>query len=1326
MAVFEFDPPVTAFHTYYASLAVGKVGTMKLFQDGVLQAILASAPSPDNVAATGHGFDAWFTPIDRIEITTNDTTGTVLGAFGGLAANEPSLGTTTINNYNGPGSSQTIQLDFACAFEMTAQVVRVVNTTQQIGHWCIRDAIGWANNGDVLVVNPSVYHEAIDLQGKNVTVVSANPDDPGVVEQTVINAGDNDWSAVRTVSGEGPNAQLIGLTIANGRGTLEGGERRGGGLYMMNSSPTIDRCRFLANNSGQPNGFIGRGGAIYVGDNSVPAIEECIFTANSSYNGGAIYAKAGGWNISDCEFVGNTAALRGAGISIAANVGPSAVGIANCAFHGNTSSSQGGAISAFNLAGTPGGNFLVIDIDDSLFLNNTAGSGSSGGAIWSSGARLDIASCDFVSNSASNGSGGAISMVGQEFSTPNVIRDCRFQRNTASPGDSGGIVAVSSTGPGGFPVSIKQCLFLGNHGVSVLGGGNESTTTVTSCTFAGNGPDASVHANISPVYLSNSIIWDDVIPSVSDSFEGDVYMSYCNVKEGSGSGGVGNLHVDPRFVDALGNDGLPGTGDEDLRLMPDSPCVNTGLGTHDPRNPEFDFDGVPRHQGAIDMGAYEFELDCNSNSVPDHVEIAQGQLSDCNDNLQWDVCETGLDGNCNDVPDLCEILNGTLHDTNSNSIPDEFEVGGVISGGVVWSVSNGPCIRVVTQDITVAGSLTVQEGVQIRMMPGVKWTVLSGGSLVVAGSEANPVEFTSNKANPVAGDWDGIRYNSGSNGSFSHAIIQYTLGHGIRIESAPVSVTDCVIADVRGINQPQGTPSTPAQVGGAAYGIYVSGNVSPTLARNVIQNVRGGTGGRGKFAVGGEDGDYGNAATAWGGNGGNGDNATTNGSTGAPGALGGDAYGIFCGVQTNASIRDNEVRLIAGGDGGVGGDGGMGGWGGDGGAGKQSNIMVWPPVCTGGDGGNGGNATNGGNGAAGGNGASAFGIRVLTASGASIHQNLVAHVTGGAGAEGGSGGLGGYGGIGGDGAPGNDGVVCGEGPGTGGEGGDGGDGGNGGAGGQGGKAFGISVGTTPQVVVSMSQNTIAEIEYGALGPAGSSGPAGPGGAGGSGAWGLLYVEGLPIPIPIFGGDGSPGVGGVDGLPGVAGGHGDLTGLRAEGSAIVTLANSILTSENPTSSVGVTAVGSASLTLSYTLMSGFQTPFGPNTTNQGLGNLLLDPVFVDQDAGDFHLLSLSPAIDAGNNASIPLGLVDDLDGLDRLFDGNGDRVQMVDLGAYEWQPTVNPCPGDVTGNSFVDVDDLLAVVNSWGPCGNCAADITGNGVVDVDDLLAVINGWGTCQ
>jgi uncharacterized protein YjiK len=63
-----------------------------------------------------------------------------------------------------------------------------------------------------------------------------------------------------------------------------------------------------------------------------------------------------------------------------------------------------------------------------------------------------------------------------------------------------------------------------------------------------------------------------------------------------------------------------------------------------------------------------------------------------------------------------------------------------------------------------------------------------------------------------------------------------------------------------------------------------------------------------------------------------------------------------------------------------------------------------------------------------------------------------------------------------------------------------------------------------------------------------------------------------------------------------------------------------------------------------------------------------------------------------------------------------------------------CPADVTppgGDRVVNIDDLLAVINTWGACANprdCPADVApvgGNDVVDIDDLLTIINSWGAC-
>src|SRR5262249_11953936 len=41
----------------------------------------------------------------------------------------------------------------------------------------------------------------------------------------------------------------------------------------------------------------------------------------------------------------------------------------------------------------------------------------------------------------------------------------------------------------------------------------------------------------------------------------------------------------------------------------------------------------------------------------------------------------------------------------------------------------------------------------------------------------------------------------------------------------------------------------------------------------------------------------------------------------------------------------------------------------------------------------------------------------------------------------------------------------------------------------------------------------------------------------------------------------------------------------------------------------------------------------------------------------------------------------------------------------------PMPGDATCDQHVNIDDLLAVVTSWGPCQYCPADFDQNGLIN---------------
>ena len=69
----------------------------------------------------------------------------------------------------------------------------------------------------------------------------------------------------------------------------------------------------------------------------------------------------------------------------------------------------------------------------------------------------------------------------------------------------------------------------------------------------------------------------------------------------------------------------------------------------------------------------------------------------------------------------------------------------------------------------------------------------------------------------------------------------------------------------------------------------------------------------------------------------------------------------------------------------------------------------------------------------------------------------------------------------------------------------------------------------------------------------------------------------------------------------------------------------------------------------------------------LTNIVGDPLFVNTPEGDFRLQPSSPCIDSGSPDITGLILPDtDLEGLDRVVDGNSDGSPRIDIGCYEWQ------------------------------------------------------------
>jgi hypothetical protein len=105
---------------------------------------------------------------------------------------------------------------------------------------------------------------------------------------------------------------------------------------------------------------------------------------------------------------------------------------------------------------------------------------------------------------------------------------------------------------------------------------------------------------------------------------------------------------------------------------------------------------------------------------------------------------------------------------------------------------------------------------------------------------------------------------------------------------------------------------------------------------------------------------------------------------------------------------------------------------------------------------------------------------------------------------------------------------------------------------------------------------------------------------------------------------------------------------------------------------------------------------------------VDPQFVDRPGGDFHLVSSSPCIDAGENGVSGLPLTD-IEGRKRIQDGNDDGVSIVDMGAYE--------AGDSDGDGISDSWEMLYFGNL---SKDGSQDSDADGLTDYSEFLSKTN------
>lgn len=443
-----------------------------------------------------------------------------------------------------------------CAGEALAGDIYVPRDTPSIN-----EAINvLASNGDRVHVAPGVYHEAVVMLGKSVSLVATEGPEVTTIDGSGFNA-----PALRI---EGPLVAAVlvhGFTITGGSGLLveepDGQGRRGGGVYVETATAVVILVDcIITGNTALGDLSFGRGGGVYG-----------VATSGGGYGGSS---SAEVVRLVDCVISNNQTTGRGGGVAGAR--------LENCVVRDNVADWFGGGTSGArlydclvqgNVSGqSGGGSHEGLAAERCVFLGNT--SGDEGGGLYGGFVALE---CSFIDNHASNYGGGWALKTG----AGPTITDTVFLGNSA--GGAGGGLRVERSGSADVTITIERCLFERNTalwGDGVVAGQPSVTpvkqAVVRRCTFIEDGAMSPVRLEVDSSILRAFTPGQLIAP--------EIVVTYSNVE--GGWSGVGNIDAEPLFADAA-------AGDYALALG--SPCIDAG-------NPAL----TDPTGGPADMGAYPF------------------------------------------------------------------------------------------------------------------------------------------------------------------------------------------------------------------------------------------------------------------------------------------------------------------------------------------------------------------------------------------------------------------------------------------------------------------------------------------------------------------------------------------------------------------------------------------------------------------------------------------------------------------------------------------------------------------------------------------------
>ena len=483
----------------------------------------------------------------------------------------------------------------------------------------IQAAVDIAAHGDTIIVSPGTYsgrgNRDVDLQGQAITIQGALPDDPSVVEKTVIDCAGSLKEPHRGFYVVDCNGVVLsGLTITHGLSSA------GGAVYCQNSMLEVANCRIVDNGAlpgraEDMNG--GPGGGLY-GESSIVRVVGCLISGNTAGSGAP--SKDGQAGVG-----GN-----GGGISSV----KSDLSVAWSTISGNAAGGGGDSGLAAAGNGGDGGGLCgnAVQIVNSTVSLNAAGAGGQGaqtgrggrgGGIYADAVSMDL--CILEANRAGD--------EGRAVADANNVQGARG-------GDGGGIyssvleitdslIAGNRAGRGYVP-SASGGVNHGNGGGLWCATGAVRLCTITEnavCRSSGN-PDARVVPSagrgggifMTPaVTLANSIVYENT-PGELAGFDCN-NITYCNLRRTICPSEEGNEFEDPVFVrqgswintkdpSVVAEPGDPNTvwGQGDYHLAITSPWLDAGDPNYVPGTDETDLDGNRRlADAAVDLGAYESE-----------------------------------------------------------------------------------------------------------------------------------------------------------------------------------------------------------------------------------------------------------------------------------------------------------------------------------------------------------------------------------------------------------------------------------------------------------------------------------------------------------------------------------------------------------------------------------------------------------------------------------------------------------------------------------------------------------------------------------------------